>query len=131
MAFDKTKLGNAAANQMEDLERRYGDDCELGTVCSVVEVTGPHGSETAIHSPDLPMAQPVISLLRSALTALERAALGGTAQDTDTKLVYEFETTDSERASAMNALGNPIQTLAAIAANNGYEVEIRLSRTTT
>jgi hypothetical protein len=72
MAFDKTKLGKAAADQMDDLERRYGDeDCELGVVCTVVEVLGPHGSETAMHSPSFPDRQPVIALLRSALSALE------------------------------------------------------------
>ncbi|HEX5309030.1 MAG TPA: hypothetical protein VFW38_08115 [Solirubrobacteraceae bacterium] len=129
MALDNSKLAKAAADQMDDLERRYGDgDYELGEVCTTVEVIGPDGSETGLHSSSLPNAQPAIFLLRSALNALERTALGGADQDPDINLIFEFEITDSERAVAMQALENPLLTFASIAANNGYKADVSLSR---
>ncbi|MGA2319586.1 MAG: hypothetical protein ABSG95_02430 [Solirubrobacteraceae bacterium] len=65
MAFDQTKIGRVVAEQMEALEGRYGEDCEIGDVCTIVEVLGPHGSDVAVRSSE---ARPhvVIGLLRMA-----------------------------------------------------------------
>jgi hypothetical protein len=65
MAFDQTKIGQVVAAQMEALEGRYGDDCEIGNVCTIVEVLGPHGSHVAVRSSE---ARPhtTIGLLRLA-----------------------------------------------------------------
>ena len=48
MSFDQTKIGQVVAAQMEALEGRYGDDCQIGDVCTIVEVIGPHGSDVAV-----------------------------------------------------------------------------------
>jgi hypothetical protein len=48
MAFDQTKIGQVVAAQMEALEGRYGDDCQIGDVCTIVEIIGPHGSDVAV-----------------------------------------------------------------------------------
>ena len=45
MGLDQSKMGNVVAKQMEALEADYGDDCEIGDVCTIVEVLGPHGSQ--------------------------------------------------------------------------------------
>jgi hypothetical protein len=45
MALDQIKVGQLTADLMENLEQRYGDDSEIGDVCLIVEVVGPHGSE--------------------------------------------------------------------------------------
>jgi len=73
MALDATKIGNVVAEQMEALEGRFGDDCEIGDVCTIVEVIGPHGSQVALRpGPDV-RPHALIGLLRMA----EGAALGG------------------------------------------------------
>jgi hypothetical protein len=72
MTFDQTKIGTVVAAQMEALENRYGDDCEIGDVCTIVEVLGPHGSEVSVrHSEGRLHAN--VGLLRVA----EAALLGG------------------------------------------------------
>jgi hypothetical protein len=50
MTFDQTKIGHVVAAQMEALEGRYGDDCQIGDVCTIVEIIGPHGSDVAVRS---------------------------------------------------------------------------------
>lgn len=65
MTFDQSKIGQVVAAQMEALEGRYGDDCEIGNVCTIVEVLGPHGSDISVRSSE---ARPhtTIGLLRMA-----------------------------------------------------------------
>jgi hypothetical protein len=65
MTFDQSRIGQVVAAQMEALEGRYGDDCEIGNVCTIVEVIGPHGSEVSVRSNE---ARPhtTIGLLRMA-----------------------------------------------------------------
>ena len=65
MALDQTKVGQVVAQQMEALEAQYGDDCEIGDVCTIVEIIGPHGSHVRARNSD---ARPhsVIGLLRVA-----------------------------------------------------------------
>ncbi|HYM54129.1 MAG TPA: hypothetical protein VES97_02115 [Solirubrobacteraceae bacterium] len=48
MALDASKIGKVVAEQMEALESRFGDDCQIGDVCTIVEVIGPHGSQVAM-----------------------------------------------------------------------------------
>jgi hypothetical protein len=50
MAIDQAKLGQAVQAQMEAIERDYGDECELGDICTVVEVLGPHGSHVRVRN---------------------------------------------------------------------------------
>ena len=38
---------------MEAIEGDYGDDCEIGDVCTIVEVVGPHGSHVRVRSSDM------------------------------------------------------------------------------
>jgi hypothetical protein len=47
MPLDRTKLGNAVAEQMEALEHIYGEDenVELGAVLTIVEVIRREGDE--------------------------------------------------------------------------------------
>ncbi|HXN37885.1 MAG TPA: hypothetical protein VN892_07595 [Solirubrobacteraceae bacterium] len=71
MALDASKIGQVVAEQMEALEGRFGDDCQIGDVCTIVEVLGPHGSSVAVrHGADV-RTHGLIGLLRLA----ERAAL--------------------------------------------------------
>lgn len=69
MTFDQSKIGQVVAAQMEALEGRYGDDCEIGNVCTIVEVLGPHGSDVSVRSSE---ARPhtTIGLLRMAETMM-------------------------------------------------------------
>jgi hypothetical protein len=53
MALDATKIGQVVAAQMEALERDYGEDCEIGDVCTIVEVRGPHGSHVRVRGSDM------------------------------------------------------------------------------
>ena len=53
MTFDQTKVGRLTADLMEKLEERYGGDSEIGDVCLIVEVVGPHGSEIITQSSSL------------------------------------------------------------------------------
>jgi hypothetical protein len=50
MPFDQTKVGRLTADLMENLEQRYSDESEIGDVCLIVEVVGPHGSEITTQS---------------------------------------------------------------------------------
>jgi hypothetical protein len=73
MTLDASKIGQVVAEQMEALEGRFGDDCQIGDVCTIVEVLGPHGSTVAMRQgPDV-RPHSLIGLLRMA----ERMALGG------------------------------------------------------
>jgi hypothetical protein len=65
MALDATKIGHVVAAQMEALEERFGDDCEIGDVCTIVEVLGPHGSSVAVRHSEVP-AHALVGLLRMA-----------------------------------------------------------------
>jgi hypothetical protein len=75
MTFDQTKMGRVVAEQMEALEARFGDDCEIGDVCTIVEVIGPHGSSVSVRSSE---ARPhtTIGLLRMAEAMMLRS-IGG------------------------------------------------------
>jgi hypothetical protein len=53
MALDQSKIGRVVAEQMEAIEGDYGDDCEIGDVCTIVEVVGPHGSHVRVRSSDM------------------------------------------------------------------------------
>jgi hypothetical protein len=53
MALDATKIGRVVAAQMEALEQDYGEDCEIGDVCTIVEVLGPHGSHVRVRGSDM------------------------------------------------------------------------------
>jgi hypothetical protein len=53
MALDQTKMGRVVADQMEAIEADYGDDCEIGDVCAIVEVLGPHGSHLRVRGSDM------------------------------------------------------------------------------
>jgi hypothetical protein len=73
MALDATKIGQVVAEQMEALEGRFGDDCQIGDVCTVVEVLGPHGSSIAVRPSADVRPHGLIGLLRMA----EAMALSG------------------------------------------------------
>jgi len=53
MALDQSKMGRVVAEQMEALEADYQDDCEVGDVCAIVEVLGPHGSHVRVRGSDM------------------------------------------------------------------------------
>src|SRR3954453_6636406 len=53
MTLDQSKVGQGGAEQMEAIENDYGDDCEIGDVCTIVEVVGPHGSHVRVRSSDM------------------------------------------------------------------------------
>ena len=53
MALDQSKMGRVVAEQMEALEADYQDDCEVGDVCAIVEVVGPHGSHVRVRGSDM------------------------------------------------------------------------------
>ena len=53
MGLDQSKIGRVVAEQMEAIEGDYGDDCEIGDVCTIVEVVGPHGSHVRVRSSDM------------------------------------------------------------------------------
>jgi hypothetical protein len=78
MTFDQSKIGQVVAAQMEALEGRYGEGCEIGNVCTIVEVLGPHGSDLSVRSSE---ARPhtTIGLLRMA-EAMVLSSIGGTAR---------------------------------------------------
>jgi hypothetical protein len=71
MSLDATKIGQVVAEQMEALEGRFGDDCQIGDVCTIVEVLGPHGSSVAVRPGSDVRPHGLIGLLRMA----ERIAL--------------------------------------------------------
>ena len=65
MTLDQSKIGHVVAAQMEALEERFSEDCQIGDVCIVVEVTGPHGSSVSVRS-DESRPHTTIGLLRMA-----------------------------------------------------------------
>jgi hypothetical protein len=65
MALDQTKIGQVITEQMAALELQYGEDCEIGDVCTIVEVIGPHGSTVRVRSSD-PRSHVTLGLLRVA-----------------------------------------------------------------
>jgi hypothetical protein len=69
MIFDQTKIGQVVSEQMEALEADYGDGCEIGDVCTVVEVIGPHGSTVRVRSSS-PRLHIAVGLLRVAEAAM-------------------------------------------------------------
>jgi hypothetical protein len=50
MAFDQTKLGNLAAQVMDQLEQDYGAEAEIGDACLIVEVLSSRGSEVTVRT---------------------------------------------------------------------------------
>ncbi len=72
MSLDASKIGTVVAEQMEALEGRFGDDCQIGDVCAIVEVLGPHGSSVSVRPGADVRPHGLIGLLRMA----ERVALG-------------------------------------------------------
>jgi acetyltransferase-like isoleucine patch superfamily enzyme len=68
MPLDATKIGQVVAEQMEALEARFGDDCQIGDVCTIVEVLGPHGSQVAVRPGSDVRPHGLIGLLRMAET---------------------------------------------------------------
>ncbi|HEY1457958.1 MAG TPA: hypothetical protein VGF15_05530 [Solirubrobacteraceae bacterium] len=82
MALDATKIGKVVAEQMEALEGRFGDDCQIGDVCTIVEILGPHGSQVAIRPSADTRPHALIGLLRMA-EAMELSGMRGQAVDDD------------------------------------------------
>lgn len=72
MALDQSKMGRVVAEQMEALEADYDENCEIGNVCAIVEVVGPHGSHLRVRGSDM-RPHIMIGLLRLA----EGMFLGG------------------------------------------------------
>jgi len=72
MSLDQSKVGRVVAEQMEAIENDYGEDCEIGDVCTIVEVVGPHGSHVRVRSSDM---RPHITI--GLLRASEGMFLGG------------------------------------------------------
>jgi len=50
MALDQSKVGKHIAQQMEAIEADYGEDSEIGDICTIIEVKGPHGSHVRMRS---------------------------------------------------------------------------------
>ncbi len=63
MTLDATKIGQVVAAQMEALEADYPEDCEIGDVCAIVEVVGPHGSHVRVRGSDM-RPHIIVGLLR-------------------------------------------------------------------
>lgn len=76
MALDQSKVGQHITAQMEALEADYGDECEIGDVCTIVEVVGPHGSHVRVRSSDM-RPHVVIGLLRISEEMFLSAMRGG------------------------------------------------------
>ena len=53
MPIDQSKMGQVVTAQMEALEADYGEDCQIGDVCTIVEVVGPHGSHVRVRTSDM------------------------------------------------------------------------------
>jgi hypothetical protein len=69
MAIDQSKMGQVVTAQMEALERDYGDDCQIGDVCTIVEVMGPHGSHVRVRTSEM-RPHAAIGLIRMAEHAM-------------------------------------------------------------
>jgi hypothetical protein len=80
MALDQSKMGTVVAEQMEALEADYGDDCEIGDVCTIVEVVGPHGSHLRVRSSDM-RPHITIGLLRTSEAMFLSGMRPGSASD--------------------------------------------------
>lgn len=80
MTLDQTKVGQVIAEQMEALEAAYGDDCEIGDVCTIVEVIGPHGSDVRVRSSEL-RPHVAIGLLRMAESIFLASLRAGSSGD--------------------------------------------------
>jgi len=65
MTLDQRKIGQVVSEQMAALEEHYGDDCEIGDVCTIVEIIGPHGSTVRVRNSDV-RSHIAIGLLRVA-----------------------------------------------------------------
>jgi hypothetical protein len=76
MALDQSKVGQHITAQMEALEADYGDECEIGDVCTIIEVVGPHGSHVRVRSSDM-RPHVVIGLLRISEEMFLSAMRGG------------------------------------------------------
>ncbi len=81
MALDATKIGTVVAEQMEALEDRFGDDCEIGDVCTIVEVLGPHGSQVAMRPSGDTRPHALIGLLKLAETMALSSMEPGTPEE--------------------------------------------------
>ena len=79
MTLDQSKIGQVVAEQMEAIEDDYGDDCEIGDVCTIVEVVGPHGSHVRVRSSDMRPHSGLGLILRMAEQAM-LGNLGGAAR---------------------------------------------------
>lgn len=66
MSLDATKIGQVVAEQMEALEERFGSDCQIGDVCTIVEIFGPHGSSVALRPGADVRPHALVGLLRMA-----------------------------------------------------------------
>ena len=71
MPIDQSKMGQVVTAQMEALEADYGEDCQIGDVCTIVEVIGPHGSHVRVRTSDM-RPHMALGLIRMA----EHAMLG-------------------------------------------------------
>jgi hypothetical protein len=76
MPMDQSKVGQHITAQMEALEADYGEDCEIGDVCTIVEVVGPHGSHVRVRASDM-RPHVVIGLLRISEEMFLSAMRGG------------------------------------------------------
>ena len=74
--LDQSKIGRVVAEQMEAIEGDYGEDCEIGDVCTIVEVVGPHGSHVRVRSSDMRphSGLGLVRMARGARLATDRAA---------------------------------------------------------
>jgi hypothetical protein len=50
VALDQSKVGQHIASQMEAIEADYGEESEIGDICTIVEIRGPHGSHVRMRS---------------------------------------------------------------------------------
>src|ERR1044072_2392425 len=50
VALDQSKVGQHGAQQMEAIEADYGEESEIGDICTIVEIRGPHGSHVRMRS---------------------------------------------------------------------------------
>jgi hypothetical protein len=82
MSLDATKIGHVVAEQMETLEERYGDECEIGDVCTIVEVLGQEGSSVAVRSAADVSPHGLVGLLRTA-EAIALRSVGQEHSDED------------------------------------------------
>jgi hypothetical protein len=80
MPLDQSKMGRVVAEQMEALEADYDDNCEIGDVCTIVEVVGPHGSHLRVRGSDM-RPHIMIGLLRLSEAMFVGSMRSGSAED--------------------------------------------------